>query len=323
MDNRSDKNRKPSMPTRRNSSGATRSEPMSRDELRNKRYLELKRKRRRNRLIAYGAAAVVIVILAVVLSLTVFFKISSFDVKGDEVYAPEDIVAATELSKGGNLFGFDRENVAELVEVKLPYVSDLSIKRSLTGKVTLTVTAAKAVMAIDNGDSYTLLDSSCKVLEAETQTINEDVAVLKASNASALETGRTAEFENPDDVSTLIRLWEIINANGFTKVTQVDITDPTNIRLKYDMRITLKIGSLSSLEGKIEFIKATLAKLDSEEPSFSGTMDFTIDNKAFVNDVDEEKTTEAPPAEPSDEAAEGEQQDTSQSAESNTSENDG
>lgn len=267
---------------------------MSRDELRNKRYLERKRKRRRNKIIIYSVAAVLTVILAVVLSVTVFFKISSFDVKGDEVYAPEDIVTASELTQGSNLFGFDRENVAGLVETKLPYVSELAIKRSLTGKVTMTVKAAKAVMAIDHGDSYTLLDASCKVLEAETQSINEDVAVLKASNAVTLEVGHRAEFENPDDAETLTRLWETLNANELTKITSIDITDQTNIRLKYDMRITLKIGPLSSFPDKIEFIKATLKKLDNDEPSFTGTMDFTIENKAFVNDVDEEKTTVPP-----------------------------
>lgn len=276
----------------------SRSQPKSRDELRRERYLERRRKRKRNLIIGYSAAAVAVVIVAVVLSLTVFFKISSFEVGGDEVYSPDEIIAASELKNGENMFGFDKEDVSSLVETKLPYVGELSIKRSPTGKITFTVKADKAVMAIDNGDSYTLLDANCKVLETETQTINEDVALIVASPVTRAEAGFKAEFENSQDAETLTRLEGIMIDSGLEKITQFDVTDTNNIKLKYDLRITLKVGMLAALESKTDFIKATLNKLDGEEPSFKGTIDFTIENKAFVNDVDEETTTLPAPAEP-------------------------
>lgn len=309
MDDRSPKNRRPAPAARGAKRPAeARREPMSRDEIRNVRYRESMRKRRIRQLILYAVGAVLLAALAVVLSLTVFFKISSFEVRGDEVYAAEDVIAATGLSQGNNMFRFDRESVEELVTTQLPYVSSLEIKRSPTGKITLGVTAAHVAMAIDFGDSYTLLDKNCKVLETGVQSINENVAVIKSSAPLTAESGHTAEFENKDDTELLCRIYQTLSEGGLEKITQIDITDPTNVRLKYDMRITLKIGVPSSLEGKIEFITATLKKLDADEPSFTGTMDFTIDNKAFVNDVDDEETTQAPPEEtapgeiPSDEA---------------------
>lgn len=297
----------------------TRSAPKSRDELRRERYLERRRKRKRNLIIGYSAAAVAVVIVAVVLSLTVFFKISSFEVGGDEIYSPDEIIAASELKNGENLFAFDKQEVADLVETKLPYVGELAIKRSPTGKITFTVTVAKAVMAIDNGDSYTLLDASCKVLETETQSINEDVAIIVTSPVTRAEAGYIAEFENTEDVANLTRLAEIISVSELEKITQYDVTDINNLTLKYDMRITLKVGMLASLESKTDFIKATLKKLDGEEPAFKGTIDFTIDNKAFVNDIDEQATTLPAPAEPETEAPEqGESGETTTVAENHT-----
>ena len=283
-----------------------RSEPMSRDELRQKKYLERRRKRRRNRIIGYSAAIVVLLIAAIVLSITVFFKIGSFVVTGDEVYNSETIIEASELKIGDNMFMFSKSDVSSLVEEKLPYIESLAIKRSPTGKLTFTVTAAKAVMAIDKGDSYVLLSHNCKVLEDAAETIDEGVAIINTSAVISAVTGRTAEFENSSDCETLTKLEDILLANSIGKITQINILDYTNIRLKYDMRVTLKIGTLSSFEEKLDFINATLNKLDNDEPNFNGTVDFTIENKAFINFGEDAMTTapaETPtePAEPESE----------------------
>ena len=43
----------------------------------------------------------------------------------------------------------------------------------------------------------------------------------------------------------------------------------------------------------MDFVKATLDKLNSDEPNFEGSIDFTVENKAFVNEK-AEQTTAAP-----------------------------
>ena len=66
----------------------SRSEPMSRDELRQQKYLERRRKRRRNRIIGYSVAIVALIIAAVVLSITVFFKIGNIAYPPPKVKIP-------------------------------------------------------------------------------------------------------------------------------------------------------------------------------------------------------------------------------------------
>ena len=281
---------------RRTASNRTvsRTEPLSRDELRQKKYNERRRKRRRNRMIGYGVAIVLLVIAEVVLSITVFFKIGSIVVTGDEVYNSETIIEASQLNIGDNMFMFSKKDVSSLVEEELPYIEQLAIKRSPTGKLTFIVTAAKTVMAIDNGDSYVLLSHNCKVLEDAAEAIDEGVAIIGTSTVVSTVPGTRAEFENSSDSDTLTRLEDILIANSVSKITQIDITDYTNIKLKYDMRVTLKIGTVSSFEEKLDFINATLEKLDKDEPNFTGTVDFTIENKAFINFGEDEMTTAAP-----------------------------
>lgn len=272
-------------------------EPLSRDELRSLRNYERRKKHRRNQLILYAIAIVVVIIAAVVLSLTVFFKISDIAIAGDEIYSKSEIVSASHLKKGDNMFTFSKTDVASDIERTLPYVESVEIKRSPTGKITFNIVAAKATLAIDLGDSYILLSDNCKVLEDDAQAINEDATLIKSSEIKTAKTGDFAEFENENDAQTISKIANFITENGIQNITEIDVTDYTDLKLGYSQRITLKIGSLASLEKKVEFIKATLEKIDADEPYFSGVIDFTIENKAFINDNVIEDTTK-PDTEP-------------------------
>lgn len=267
-------------------------EPMSRDEVRSMKNIERRKRRRRNQLIGYAIAIVVVVIAAVVLSLTVFFKISNITVSGDEIYSNSEIIEASRLKNGDNLFTFSKADVKNDIERKLPYVENVEIKRSPTGDVTFIITAAKARLAIDKGNSYVLLSTSCKVLEENVQAINEDAILVIASELVTATPGVFAEFENENDAQTITKIAEIIEKNEILNLSGIDITDYTDIKLTYNQRITLKVGSVVLFEKNADFIKATLEKIDTDEPYFSGVINFTIENKAFINDNAAETTTQ-------------------------------
>ena len=269
-------------------------EPMSRDEVRSIKNMERRKKRRKRQLLGYAIAIIAVIIAAVVLSITVFFKISAINVTGDEIYGSAQIIEASKLKTGENLFTFSKTDVVNNIETKLPYVESVEVKRSLSGKVTLTVTAAKAMLAIDRGESFILLSPNCKILEDNIQALNEDIAVVNASGLTSFTPGTTAEFENSNDAKILSGIANLILNKGIQNITEIDITDQNDIKLGYNQRIVLKVGSVSTFEKNVDFIKAALKKNDTDEPNFSGTMDFTIENKAFINDNTNETTTKPP-----------------------------
>ena len=276
----------------------------SRDEIRSMKTKAREKKRRPKRLILYSLGIIALIAVAIIISVSVFFKIGSFAVTGDEIYSHEEIIAATELKTGDNLFTFSKENISAKVEKALPYVESLGIKRSLTGKVTLNVKAASAALAIDNGDEYVILNSSCKVLEEHAQAIDEKVAVISTSPVVSYESGSVVEFEDPENITVLNGICKILSENGIDRISGIDVTDRLNNKLQFDNRIKLKIGSLSSFRENAAFIKATLDRLSTEDPSFEGVIDFTIQNKAFVNETDDEETTAAPEIQTEEQPAE-------------------
>lgn len=291
---RSKASRRPVSPTRaRTASG----EPMSRDEFRSAKNMERRKKQRKKQLAIYAIAIIFVVIAAIVLSIIVFFKISGIKIAGDEIYSSAEIIDASGLKNGDNMFTFNKTEVAENIEKELPYIKTVEISRSVTGEVTFTVTAAKAELAVDRGDSYILMSADCKILEDNVQAINEDIAIVKASALTSSDVGTTAVFENENDAETISRIAEVIAEKGIENITEIDVTDASNIMLCYSQRIKLDIGTVSTLEKNVDFIKASLKKIDTDDPNFAGVIDFTIENKAFINDNVTEASTK-PSAEP-------------------------
>ena len=195
-------------------------EPMSRDEVRRQKNLERRKKRKRNMIIGYTVVIILIIAAAIVLSLTVFFKIQSVNVTGDDIYNAETITAASGLNVGENMFRTSKKDIAAKIETSLPYVESVQIKRSPTGKVTLNVTAAKAELAVDCGESYLLLSKSGKILEDGVVSINEDVATVVASALTCLTPGETVAFENEQDAQTLVNIKSVINEKQLEKIWQ-------------------------------------------------------------------------------------------------------
>lgn len=269
---------------------------MSRDEQRRARVLKAKKRRRRNRIIAYSLIVLVIAATGIALSLTVFFHIETIAVSGDEIYNNEQIIEASQIQIGDNMFLTRKKETAELIEKTLPYIEQAEIKRNISGTITISVTAAKPKMAIDYGDSFTLVSDKGKVLEDGLMTINDGIAVINASAVIAAVPGEMLAFENAEDLTVITGVISSLEATGITGVSSVDVTDHSNIKLVYAERITLELGMVGSIADKMDFIKATMDKINTDTPAFEGTIDFTIDKKAYLKPRASETTT-LPPAE--------------------------
>ena len=179
-----------------------------------------------------------------------FFKIQSINVTGDDIYNAETIVAASGLNVGENMFKSSKKDISNKLETSLPYIESVRVKRSPTGNVTLTITAAKAELAIDCGEGYILLNKNGKVLEDGVVSINEDVATVTASAIVTATPGDVIVFENEQDTQTLKDIKSIIDSKQIEKITDINITQNSSIVLTYDMRITLEVGMVSTLEQK-------------------------------------------------------------------------
>ncbi len=172
--------------TKRNSSA-----PQTRES----KKIAREKKRRRQRRRRVVTLLVVILAVLVVLSLTVFFRIDTVKVEGHSQYTEQQIINASGVEKGDNLFRLRKSTVSERIQKNLPYLGEVTIVRSLPNTLILRVSDATFYAAIQQGSKYYITNED-GILMAEAQDRNElEHLVLEQvtrQQAAAKKTATTA-----------------------------------------------------------------------------------------------------------------------------------
>lgn len=115
------------------------------------RYSHRSRTRRRNRGRfgpLFKLLCVVGVIVALTVGATVFFRVETVTVTGNQRYTQEEIIAASGIEVGDNLYGLNKIRIDQNIRTTLPYIGDLTINRSLPSTIVITVTEWEAVAQV-------------------------------------------------------------------------------------------------------------------------------------------------------------------------------
>ena len=108
---------------------------------------------------------VMAVVLALVLGLSVFFKVKVITVSGAEVYGAWTVREASGISEGDNLLTFGRARAAGKITAKLPYVKSARIGIKLPDTVNIEIEEEDVVYAIKSSDGiWYLMNSEGKVV---------------------------------------------------------------------------------------------------------------------------------------------------------------
>ena len=119
----------------------------------------------RNRLLVQ-LVTVVAVVAALVLGLSVFFKVETIEVSGAEVYSEWTIREASGLKEGDNLLTFSHARSAALIKTNLPYVDTVRFGIKLPDTVNIIVKEDDVVYAIkDQNGQWWLMNSEGRIVE--------------------------------------------------------------------------------------------------------------------------------------------------------------
>ena len=91
----------------------------------------MKKSRHRRSGAVFKVLAVLITAVSILLAMSVFFKISRIDVAGAESYSPEEIIEASGIEVGENLFFVDRFGAASHIFAELPYIDTVTVSRKV------------------------------------------------------------------------------------------------------------------------------------------------------------------------------------------------
>ena len=250
----------------------------------------------RNRLLVQ-LLTVVGVVTALVLGLSVFFKVENIQVSGAEVYSEWTIREASGLKEGDNLLTFSHARSAALIKANLPYVDTVRFGIKLPDTVNIIVKEDEVVYAIkDQNGQWWLMNSDGRIVEMgdnskasghtqvlgvvlDNPVIDERAVAMEVVSAETVPEGETVPVVTTTGAQRLTAAMQILRAleqNDIVgEAASVDVTRIEDIILWYGTRYQVNLGDSSRLDYKIACMNDVILQMSDYQ---SGILDisFTI-----------------------------------------------
>ena len=236
-----------------------------------------RRRRRNNLTFYYYMAFFVVVITVTVLSVTLLFNASEVVVSGTELYSSEQIRLISGVEQGDNLIRLDTHTAEQCVLDSLSYVDDIKVLRSFPSRISIKVTEAVPKANIERDDKYYVVSESGKILEAGLDKPMSGLIVIVGYDLKNTKVGD--KLVSNDDMKQTITetIFDSIDRTDMKEhISAMNITDRTNIKLNYDSRINILLGSSLDLEYKLNAVKVIIDTKISDK--FNGVIYYHTDS---------------------------------------------
>jgi len=216
-----------------------------------------RKKNRRKYTVYYILAAVMMLAIGAALSLTVFFNITVISVAGDTRYDSEDIIDASDVLIGDNLFRLVGSDVKDNIVSEFPYIEDVKIQRVLPEELVIKVTECEPAVTVEREDEYLLLSDKGRMLE-EISVLPEDSARIIGFAAESMQPGDWLSKDDNERFELLLQMLQIMEQYGLQDIAVMDMRDMLNLRLLYDGRMDIQLGSSADIEYKLRAVKSII-----------------------------------------------------------------
>ena len=272
-----------------------------------------KRKRGRRRFgllfkLLCGAALVA----AATLGATVFFQVETIAVVGNSRYTAQEVIDASGVQIGDNLFQMNKNQISQQILQRLPYVGEVSPQRGLPSTLTIQVTeisaaaqvevyqddSAQAEPAAEDGSGDSGEGDSSQTEGEELPTLADQPWLISASGKllEAAPEGRGAlsvtgltvlapqagtmlavPQEQQSRLNTLKELLSALEAAGeLDQVSSIDLTHSTWVGMRYRENFDARLPLGEDMAHSLAVLSAAVEDtLQTRGPQAAGTMDLT------------------------------------------------
>ena len=238
--------------------------------------------RRRRRRSGLSRALLLLLLAAVttIVAISVFFRISTIEVAGSTKYTAEEVIAASGLETGGNLFSIKDSFVAINICKALPYVDTVKLVRNLPDAVTIEIEESSPLASLKTDDTVYLVNKSGKIIDETDQMGAVGTIELKGiepiqprvGEKIALGDAGTAQMNYLTET-----LSAILSAGIEGDITYLDAGDANNFVFDYKGRFTVSMAGGESAAEKVSLLMDVVSRL---EPSDRGDIDISSENEA-------------------------------------------
>ena len=231
----------------------------------------------------YKLLSLIIILVVVAAGCVVFFRVGEITVSGVSRYTAQDIIDASGVEKGDNLFLVGGSRTAQKIYSSLPYVDEVNIRHALPDGIVITVTERTPAAVIQGGESWWIVDAKGKILEQVATARQAEVSGLTALLPAV---GTTLAVEDAESfrLEALLSLLKALEQRGLlAKISAIDLTSAAEVSMVYDGRLTVKMKLLDE-DSFPEQIRNFAAVLDQGiiQENERGILDMTLNTPHFI-----------------------------------------
>lgn len=225
----------------------------------------------------YKLLSVLAICVVIVIALTLFFRVDTITVTGEDRYSESDIIEATGLRAGDNLFLLNKYAIAEDLLKKLPYIAEVRINRILPDTLTIDVTESDAVLAVVQEGTAWLISPEGKIVEQRVASGAADLAKIDGCEllAPSVATPIALSSDRSIQQESLLALMEALDEMGMiAQVQAIHLDDLTVLSMDYADRFRVEMPYGADYPYKLRTLQTILdsGKIESNE---TGTIRMT------------------------------------------------
>ena len=224
-------------------------------------------RKKRSYLLYYIFFGILLVSILFVLSTTVFFKLETIEVTGCEESEREEIILASGISLGDNLWQINTSSAEDRILSAFLNYDDVQIERKLPSGITITLTPSQIDMICVYENQYYSMSSGGRIAAVlDTAPTDTSVPLVYGCDLEGVKAGDIVTPTDENKISVLFDVIDAIKEAALSNVTHIDVSDITTIRLFWNKQAELKFGGTQGLAYEIECVKKLLdEQLEPEE----------------------------------------------------------
>ena len=217
---------------------------------------------------------------AISVALALFFKIETVHVTGNSRYREEEILEASGIRIGDNMFLMNKFRAAESVTALLPYVETVQIRRQIPTTLQIDVTECSTPAAIKQDGTVWLINGDGKIVDSVSSAVWSDYPQVTGITLLDPVIGQTIAVEAEAE-SSYMKLFDLLGQlerrEMLSDVQAIHLEDSSVITMRYLDRFDVIFGYEADFAYKLDYLCAVVQRLEVNE---TGTIDMTQNDKA-------------------------------------------
>ncbi|MCL1792924.1 MAG: FtsQ-type POTRA domain-containing protein [Oscillospiraceae bacterium] len=214
-----------------------------------------------------------------------FFKIKNIQISENDKYSYDDILQASGISIGEDLYGVNLNETENKIKKKLTYAKSVNITQIPPSTLNIEIEIERGFFAIMIGGDYYVISKTFDVMDKIKVPANGEaglpgeIITVEANEIKKCYLGEKIEFSDGDIYDFLkgiVELFEKNESGALSEIKNIDISDKFKVAMNYGDRFLVKFGIFENIAPKIMNAFEIMNELAADD---KGIIDMT-DGKA-------------------------------------------